>query len=187
MPNSILLKIFVWVSVFGGAIYFIMIPHVNGVLDKQQELRKQTLDYESIQTTFNDINSSISSFNEVVSDEGRERLDLVVPGYANNPETYILLLRLAARSGLREASIGSGGDGETIEGSKNSLSFTISATSDYDSLIVFLKNLEHSLRIFHVENILIERIVSEEDDEGVTIEDELKSSISVRTYFYGKQ
>lgn len=109
-----------------------------------------------------------------------ERLQRMVPDNVDNIRLIIDINGMAARHGLsltdvelgefsdsaRERdALAVGGSGDTI--GSVTLGFSLSAT--YDELLLFLQDLEHSLRIIDVENLTFDVTTTEENNYDFTV------------------
>lgn len=186
MFDSILVKIFIWVTIIGALLFFVVFREIQSVEEKQKNYSKEKFAFERAKIDFEgkgeDV-QSISSYIEAyqnIDDEKKKRVDAALPDHANEIDTEDFLKVLASESGLRDIDA-------TVpialnEPGLQSATFQIVARGRYADLLVFLKNLEHSLRVFHITRVTIQRQPSSE--EGLVDGNDLVINVSGKTYYY---
>ena len=187
MFNSILVKVFIWITILGALLFFFVIREVQSVEQKQLNYRKERLaldrakiDFEGQGADVKSILEYLEEYKEIDSDK-KKRVEAALPRYFNEVDTYRLLRVLASESGLRDitptisSSGGQGNDLQTIE-------FQVAGHGTYDALYVLLKQLEYSLRIFHITDITLAR--QGVSSEGGVASSDLIINVSGKTYYY---
>ena len=206
MFDSIIVKAFVWITILGGLMFFVVIKEIQDVERKQENYYNERLSLDQAEIDFHgggsdevqeegdDDLQSIAEYIQEYRDldiTHKTRVDLILPDYPNDGNTLKLLRFLAGKSGLRDIGAQTNPSYSPGEEGVREIGFTVNARGDYNNLLVFLKHLEHSLRIFHITKVatsLSRAVESSPEDptnqEELTNQEDLSIEVSGKTYYY---
>lgn len=188
MFNSIFVKIFIWITILGAFLFFFVFKEVKSIEEKQLNYRKEKLAFDRAQIDIDGSGEDIQSINEYVKtyeaipDAEKMRVNSALPTHDNEIDTRNFLFVLAVASGLRSPDVQVPIAGNADQNQLQTIQFTVTAYGSYSDLLVFLKQLEHSLRIFHITQIQTQRQTS--STEELINENELVIQVMGETYYY---
>ena len=187
MFNSIFVKVFIWITILGALLFFVVFKEIKSVEESNRVYRLEKLAFDrakiDLEGKGEDV-QSVSQYLQIYDDidpDQKRKVNAALPDHANEIDTEDFLTVLASESGLRDIDANvpiapSSGSG------LQQVNFDVVARGQYNDLLVFLKNLEHSLRIFHITRITTQRQGS--SNEVSINADELVINVSGTTYYY---
>lgn len=154
-PKTIIIFVLL---VFAGVLFVTFgLPRIRDIQDLRSDTLEQAKALEIVQEKFESTKGVISQFQSI--EEGdRRRIASALPKSLDLPNLLVHLDALVSSSGLLS---------EAIDARETVINITV--LGNYESLKVFLNELEQSLRIFDVET--------------VSFTEDSRFSLSIKTYF----
>lgn len=188
--------------IFSGALFFIVIDPIRGevsMIKSEIALYEQSLESsKSLQRTQDDL---INSYNNI-TEEDKTRLNNFLPDTVNNIRFILEIEQLANLRGMPlrnikfEANANKADTPMTTttmslpEMSENSnrlygvFPFEFTVDGNYETFLLFLKDLEHNLRLVDIKSITFDvSSVAKENNSNPAIPSTLSFTVKVETYW----
>jgi Tfp pilus assembly protein PilO len=161
--RNYLAKIFLLLLIIGAGYWFMVSPKMVTQNTKKDQLSQLTKERE-------DLASSISTFNKLVSDlnshsQDAARLDEALPLQSKSFRMNLLIRKLAETAGVTVQDVNFSEKAGVIAGSKDTSAqpfagtrtlqkFTgsVAVTGNFDNIQAFIKNVENNSRIMDIQN-----------------------------------
>lgn len=152
-------KIIIFVLLVLAGVIFVAfgLPQIKSIQDLRGDARDKERDFAAILEKFESTKAVIAQFRSI-EERDRELVLSALPKDLDVPNLLVRLDDLVVSSGLVSEAIGIKGD-----------VISITVLGNYESLKVFLKQLEQSLRIFDV--------------EAISFAEDSRFSLSIKTYY----
>lgn len=148
-----------------------------------KELQTQVGAFDQALTKANDLKrerDKLLSKRNTFSTENVQKLEQMLPDHVDNIRLIIDINNVAARRGLtlKNVSLGTISDSKTTRSTVavgasgdpvGSVSVSFGLSTTYEDFLLFLQDLEHSLRIVDVEHINFKSAANQNYDIGLTI------------------
>lgn len=128
--------------IFAGVVFVVFgLPQIRSIQDIRSDVIEKKRDFTAMQEKFESTKGVIAQF-QSIEEKDRALVLSALPKDLDLPNLLVRLERLISSSGLVS---------EAIEVRESVINVTV--LGNYESLKVFLKELERSLRIFDVEDV----------------------------------